>query len=396
MTYNPYHGLRLNLGLPLANEKGEFNIFARGIRTFMAVCSTAFEYTLETPTFALWKAIPVEVRYAIAQSSWKVWVALHTATLGTSTALHPSVSKEYAALTTVMWGARLLPMTLSRMRFGLNQIEVNFPPDRRLVKETINEEGGKVRGIYIHSQKGEGERRVLFWLFGGAFLSGDCQGNVGLAETVAKAVDCDVYLADYRLCPESTIVEATEDVVNCYKWLVKKSGRVNSGSQVSILGISSGGGLALRLQQIMAAEIQDDKDCGLQPRSSVLICPWVHYDWETLFDSMIENHKHDLVVTQSVFDYVVPLSERMAGGKQNRTTVSPLGKEMKGCCETLILCSEHEVTWGEDYALKEKMEKSGVKVTFLSWKYMCHVWCLVPLIPEATESMAAVHRFLRK
>jgi hypothetical protein len=122
---------------------------------------------------------------------------VHKKLIGKATALHPSLSHEYAALTTLMWSARLIPMSLYRMRFGLNQIECNFPPDKSLRKEKISERNGAVRGIYIHSQQNvsdEKDRKVLFWLYGGAFLAGDCVGNLGLAESVAKAVNCDVYV----------------------------------------------------------------------------------------------------------------------------------------------------------------------------------------------------------
>ena len=43
----------------------------------------------------------------------------------------------------------MFPMTLKRMRFGLSQIECNFPPDANIRKERIDENG--VRGIYVHS-----------------------------------------------------------------------------------------------------------------------------------------------------------------------------------------------------------------------------------------------------
>ena len=85
----------------------------------------------------------------------------------------------------------------------------------------------------------------------------------------------------------------------------------------------------------------------------------------------------------------------MAGGVENRTTVSPLGKSMKGVCPTLVVCSEHEATTDEDLALYEKMKKEGVDVTLHSYKYLCHVWCLVPLLPEATHAMGRVHDWMK-
>mmetsp|Transcript_20128 Transcript_20128/g.41932 ORF Transcript_20128/g.41932 Transcript_20128/m.41932 type:complete len:400 (-) Transcript_20128:42-1241(-) len=389
---NPYtenrKELNVNLGLPIAGFP------LRVMRSFGSIGSFFFQYTIEKPVFFAWKILPVQLRSKISFFSWSCWLAFHRNTLGKSTALHPSLSHEYAALTTVMWGARLFPMTLSRMRFGLNQIECNFPPHKGLARRKIHEEGGRVKGIYVKSQPGDpdkSERKVLFWLFGGAFLSGDVEGNVGLAESVALRAGCDVFLADYRICPEHTIFDASEDVWACYSWLVQKSGLVSSGSQVSVLGISSGGGLACRLCQ----QVVSSGDRSLQPASSILLCPWVHYDWENLFPSLTENVMHDLVVTQSVYEYVVPLAETMAGGAENRLKVSPLGDPMEGVCPTFICASTHEVTYDEDKALHEKMKAAGVDVEFYTKEYLCHVFCLIPHLPESKECMERAARFMR-
>ncbi|GMH58188.1 hypothetical protein TrRE_jg1330 [Triparma retinervis] len=293
-----------------------------------------------------------------------------------------------------MWGARLFPMTLKRMRFGLSQICCNFPPDDKHRKELINDEKTGVQGIYVHSApESEKNKRVVFWIYGGAFLSGDCAGNIGLSESVAAPLSADVFIVNYRLCPESTIDDAVSDVVAGYSWLLS-SGRVSSGSSIQVLGISSGGGLAVRLCQVLAATRPPED----MPASQALICPWVHYDWHSLYPSMLGNHVHDLVVTQSVYEYVNRRDVIMAmvGGEENRLKVSPLGKSMKGLPRTLTVCSKHEVTCDEDEALHEKLGKEGVEAKLLQREYMCHVWCLVPMLPEAKETMEEVGEWMRE
>ena len=93
---------------------------------------------------------------------------------------------------------------------------------------------------------------------------------------------------------------------------------------------------------------------------------------------------------------MIPRSAEMAGGEQNRTLVSPLGKSMEGLCPTLIVCSEHEATTDEDFALFNKMKKAGCNVEMQSMKYMCHVWCLVPLIPEAGIAMGRIQDWMQR
>ena len=211
----------LNLNLGLGSEGLSKSLAFKCVRIVMKLPSTIFRFTVETPVFQMWALLPVSVRSSISKISWSLYHPLHRLTLGKFTALHPSVSSEYAALTTLMWGTRLMPMTLGRMRFGLSQIECNFPPDASIAKEKIDEDG--TTGVWVHSGKGEkGKKKVIFWIYGGAFLAGDSGGNVGLSESVSKDSNADVFLVDYRLCPENTIVDALEDVVRGYKWMMER------------------------------------------------------------------------------------------------------------------------------------------------------------------------------
>lgn len=138
------------------------------------------------------------------------------------------------------------------MRFSLNQIEVFNLPDNRNRKTNVNVPESHVTGIYVNCQLGKDgthasvtreERKILFWFYGGAFFAGDCEGNVGLAERIAVAANCDIFLCSYRRCPEVQIQEAKVDAFLGYQWFVNSSGYVfdnDASRSVSVLGISSG------------------------------------------------------------------------------------------------------------------------------------------------------------
>jgi acetyl esterase/lipase len=189
---------------------------------------------------------------------------------------------------------------------------------------------------------------------------------MGMAANVGQASNYDVFLIDYALCPEGTILEGFEDAVRSVEWLVLSSGLVDSSAQVSMLGISSGGGVSLHVSQMMANTV------GHPIKSQALICPWVHYDWQNLYPSMLANTVQDLIVTQRCQEYVSPISPSMAGGLATRLTVSPLGKKMAKKTKTLIICSAHEVTADEDYALYQQMVDEGVDVEINVKEWMCH------------------------
>ena len=104
-----------------------------------------------------------------------------------------------------------------------------------------------VTGYYIqHNSKPSS--KVILWLYGGAYLSGDSKGNLNFAEKIGQQCNyMDVFLCDYRLLPEYTFFDAIYDVCLAYEYLITVQGY--HPKDVVLFGISSGGGLLVRLMQ---------------------------------------------------------------------------------------------------------------------------------------------------
>jgi len=183
------------------------------------------------------------------------------------------------------------------MRFALNQIQVHHPPSNHIKDRacTIASKDGVVLGVYLPLQKPHNEtsattKRVIFWIFGGAFLAGDVEGNIGVAEKIGTQCNADVFLAEYRLLPEYEYEDACQDVYHAYKWLVEERGV--APEHVILYGISSGGGLAVNLMQRLIETQNED----LLPAGAVLMCPFVDYTEPQ--GSMVHYINHDLIVNQ--------------------------------------------------------------------------------------------------
>ena len=184
-----------------------------------------------------------------------------------------------------------------------------------------------VTGLYIqHSSRPS--QKVIFWIYGGAFLAGDSRGNLGIAEKMGMMCGVgsddidgsddvnggsdsgmrDVFIPDYRLVPEFHLDDAIHDVMLAYEYLLYERG-INPNN-VTLLGISSGGGLVVLLLQALAEArrkfeetsklkgLMDDDKCSYvrMPAGGVLMCPFVDYTEPR--GSMKEYIKHDLIVNQ--------------------------------------------------------------------------------------------------
>lgn len=189
-----------------------------------------------------------------------------------------------------------------------------------------------VTGKYIqHASRPS--QKVIFWIYGGgesnwffctqhanifdlltvafpAYLAGDSEGNLGIAEKMGMMCGDDpttegemrdIFIPDYRLVPEYHLDDAIHDITLAYEWLVCERGI--RPENVVLLGISSGGGLAVLLMQALAESCRRAKKiettasvCDLMPAGAVLVGPFVDYTEPK--GSMKEYIKHDLIVNQ--------------------------------------------------------------------------------------------------
>ena len=348
----------------------------------------------------------------LCMTLWKYFLMFHRRFLGRRTGIHPAASEEYHALTTGLWIGRLFPVTIPRMRFALSQLSswttnvvtsnydmVQHPMDipKSEYDAEISGQPTTVKGIYVYSGNVgtlTPANKVIFWLFGGAFLSGDLAGNLNHAEMVGKRCGTDVYLADYRLLPEASFDDMLWDVLLGYRYLVEVRGV--KPSNIVLWGISSGGAHGTRLMQLIS-QVQRNIPTSpawlgtllkptYMPSGATLLCPFV--DFTEPAGSFVEYPKHDLIVNQSVIEEGVPYFEVVLGDGPRRRACSPCYLDFTNLPPLCVTLSEHEAVYDHGVKLINKARSQGVSVTVGVWKYMCHVFCLLDsFCPEGQQSM---------
>jgi len=380
--------LNLNLGLPLDPTNPPLRKALKLI--------TDSGWIFEKISIAIWLRIPLYVRHKFAAISWIIYSAIHKKLIGRNSAIHHDATLEYHAMTTAMYWGSFFPLTVQRMRLALNQIQVNHPPSRDLIKNnmTIIKKESTQRGVagaYLHLQKKlnlDDPPRVILWYFGGAYLSGDVEGNIGIAEKVGRQCNADVFVANYRLLPEHEFWDALDDVLNAYLYLVDE--RKIPPKSICLYGISSGGGLAVKMIQRL---IEENKQ-NLLPAGAVLMCPFVDYTEPR--GSTKEYVKHDLIVNQSVFETGIPYLEIKLGSTENRIKASPVHGSFHGFPPICIVVSEHEICFDQCMLLAKRALDAQVNCTVGIWKYMCHTFpVLSPFIPEGEQAQNFMCKWMR-
>lgn len=280
MSYFVEHGLRVNLGLPkwLGNCLVEQGPFQRLISWLSPLA-----LPMEVPFFWFWTHLPPHLRYFILMVPWHFWVLFHKVLPGVLVrrGMVDELSIEAHALGNILYWVRLIPVTKRRMRFSLNQLDSSCPPSLTLKREAIDLPARGVRGVYLHT--GGENAGVIYWIFGGAFVGGSIKGSMGFAEQYGRWTGCDVFMIDMRLYPENGIQDAIIDACRGYEWLLTRT----PAKKVLVYGLSSGGGIGLKLLQL-AASTEDratffhaPSQKTPQPAGAILCGAWIRYTTPT-------------------------------------------------------------------------------------------------------------------
>ena len=275
-------GFRLNLGLP--NWLSYCLVQDGSLYRRLVSWVSPFFLPIEIPFFWSWTHLPPKLRYIILMVPWYFWLKLHKILPGplVKRGMVDTLSMEAHALGNILYWVRIIPITKRRMRFSLGQLDSSCPPSLTLKREAIQVPERKVRGTYLHT----GENgNVIFWIFGGAFVGGSIKGSMGFAEQYGRRTKSDVFMIDMRLYPEHLIEDAVIDACRGYEWLLTKT----PPEKIVVYGLSSGGGVALRMLQMLGAPEDPDRARFFhnpsgqlpQPAGAILCGAWIRYTTPT-------------------------------------------------------------------------------------------------------------------
>lgn len=381
------------------------------------------------------------------------------------------ISDEFKALSTLLYPTQFYPVDVPRIRFSLSElngislreipsedyIERVHEPDSSngFVVPESQRDHQTVSGLYVTNQNKNktasscgGPKKILFWIYGGAYLGGDAEGNLSLANEFL--VDCDadgVFIPSYRLAPEASVDDVLWDICWSYRYLLGRLETTateqwpqnkNSNDEVFeiiMVGISSGGAVALRLMQFLRDRSSNlplmpsflepviDDIRAFSTRSStkvagaVLFAPYVDYrDPQPQNGSFLRNAKYDWIVTESVQHYGLPyldgfippvgndLTSTGGTNTNGRIQYSPLSHDMNDLPPICLITSEHEACYDMSIEIVNKARRKTAAttggrptdVTVGVWKHMCHVFSMMQaFLPEGKASIEFAKDWIR-
>lgn len=256
-----------------------------------------------------------------------------------------------------------------------NDVPYQVPKRARTRKQNRQDYNG-MTVIYVNMQPNSD--RVVIYLHGGGYVRQPRLHHWKYLNKLANKVG-NVIVPIYPKAPNHNPEEVFELMTGLYQETCNKY------STVVLMGDSSGGGLALALNEYWG-------EMGLpQPAKTILFSPWVDL---TLSNPEIEEYqkKEPLISAASERIWAKVWAHDM---ELTDWRISPMFGPMDKLGEVVLYSGEREILYPDLCKLYEVMKNSGVNVRFVVGRGMNHVYQVYP-IPEAKKALAEVEQEIKQ
>jgi acetyl esterase/lipase len=212
---------------------------------------------------------------------------------------------------------------------------------------------------------------VVLYLHGGGHAL--CGTNTHRAMVAQFAAEGLILCApNYRRPPEVTIVDAVEDCLSTYRYLVDIMGV--PPSRISVMGDSAGGALTvLLLCRIRDLEGNGQSSRLLPPSCGVLLSPWVELEDERI---VTEAEKGNIMPDHDYLprDALVMISRLVVGKLSPKDPrINPMSANVGNLPKMLIHIGELELLFDQVTRFYEKVRDEGGEVRMKIWIDGVHV-----------------------
>jgi acetyl esterase/lipase len=184
----------------------------------------------------------------------------------------------------------------------------------------------------------------------------------------------------YHVAPGSTAAKTVPEVTD----LVERVIDASESSNITLMGDSAGGGLALAVAQQL-------RDRGKQPTRTVLIAPWADV---TMTDPRLaEIAPRDRLLT---IDGLAHCGRLYAGDLDpSDPLASPINGSMKDLAPLHVFVGTDDLLYADALRLAVKAAADGTELVLVEKQGMQHVYPELPLLPEAREAQGLIADLIR-
>jgi len=270
-----------------------------------------------------------------------------------------------------MWGGSVEELVAKKKKQNAkSRIPALHDPDIEITKTDVM--GFPVLRMTHHKRA---EKANLF-IIGGGMVSAPRPGSVKKALRFARETGLDLFIPYYPLCTDYPLTKAYEMIHETYRTMLREYRPEN----ISFLGTSSGGNLALGLVAYINAEHLDTS----MPAHIMAVSPGTCVASEEEWQRMLELDKLDVMIPAQYMKDAETVM-RCGGHDVPDYMIRLQNGDFTNCPRVTFLYGSDETLYACAPSFERAMQTYGVDYRMIVGKGMFHCYPVFPIVPEAKE-----------
>lgn len=233
--------------------------------------------------------------------------------------------------------------------------------------------------VFCWNDRKDMNQKIILYIHGGGYVAAPLTFHYRMVENIAQQTNAKVIFPIYERVPIANYKDVFPKMVDLYKKILDE---INSPDQITIMGDSAGGGMALGLA-LLFKEIDIS-----QPKNIILLSPWLD----------ISNRNHKIKSIQK-FDPMLDVTQLnyyghiWSDGNTKNQLVSPILGNPENLGKISIFVGTHEIFYPDIIEYHDVLEGLNIDHNLIVEPRMNHVYVAYP-IPEAKKARKIIARII--
>ena len=236
--------------------------------------------------------------------------------------------------------------------------------------------------VFILNDQKSSSQMVILYIHGGAWTNQPLNLHWLFMDKMAQALNAKVIAPIYPKVPHFSYQDTYPKMLSLYKEILAS---IESSNQLTIIGDSAGGNIALGLIQLLKRD-------GLpQPQDIILLSACVDMSLENPL--IQEYEENDPMLASEGMEVITKI---WAADKALKDPIiSPIYGDFQGVGKITHFIGSHESLYPDAIQFDEKLTEQGVAINTFVYPKMNHVFVVMP-IPEALDAQQKIINILSK
>lgn len=254
---------------------------------------------------------------------------------------------------------------------------------QKLLGQAVAESSIEGMQVFKWNDKQDKKQRIILYFHGGAYASQPNPNHFRALAYLTEQLDAKVLLPIYPKVPRFSYKDTYPKLDKLYRSILEKTA---SNQNISFIGDSSGGGLALGFAMYL-------RDSNLpQPKDIIMLSPWL--DVNTNNREIANYEAVDPILSPRALNKLGTLWAGSAEDTKN-PYVSPIFGDFSGLGKCSIFVGTHEIFLPDNEKLHEILTAKGLEHNYFVAEKMQHVYVIKP-IPEGEAALQTIVEIIEK